>query len=127
MAVNLSVPVASELKPVSGLELGYAKASIKKENRKDLLVMRPGSLGNWISGVFTRNRFCSRAGSDMQNQSGKKRMRQGKISGALMVNTEMPCRSREADIRMPLKPVPLWRNCWIAIRVRFCLFDGCYS
>lgn len=30
MAVNLSVPMASELKPVLGLDLGYAKANIKK-------------------------------------------------------------------------------------------------
>jgi N-acetylglutamate synthase/N-acetylornithine aminotransferase len=40
MAVNLSPPDASHLHPVSGLELGVARAGIKKPNRKDLLLIR---------------------------------------------------------------------------------------
>ena len=52
MAVNLSVPVASELKPVSGLELGFAKANIKKADRKDLLVMKLAPEAT-VAGVFT--------------------------------------------------------------------------
>ena len=58
MAVNLSPPDASHLLPVPGLELGIARAGIKKLDRKDLLVMRvvPGATA---AGVFTRNRFCA--------------------------------------------------------------------
>jgi len=58
MAVNLSPPDASHLLPVPGLELGIARAGIKKPDRKDLLVMRvvPGATA---AGVFTRNRFCA--------------------------------------------------------------------
>src|SRR4029078_11461224 len=58
MAVNLSPPDASHLLPVPGLELGIARAGIKKPDRKDLLVMRvvPGATA---AGVFTRNRFCT--------------------------------------------------------------------
>ena len=40
MAVNLSPPDASQLLPVPGLELGIARAGIKKPNRKDLLLIR---------------------------------------------------------------------------------------
>jgi glutamate N-acetyltransferase/amino-acid N-acetyltransferase len=58
MAVNLSPPDASHLHPVSGLELGVARAGIKKPNRKDLLLIRvePGATA---AGVFTKNRFCA--------------------------------------------------------------------
>ena len=85
MAVNLSVPVASELKPVSGLELGYAKASIKKENRKDLLVMRLAPSAT-VSGVFTRNRFCA-APVRICKTNLEKTHAAGKNIRALMVNT----------------------------------------
>jgi glutamate N-acetyltransferase/amino-acid N-acetyltransferase len=58
VAVNLSPPDASQLLPVPGIELGVARAGIKKPNRKDLLVIRvaPGSAA---AGVFTKNRFCA--------------------------------------------------------------------
>lgn len=58
MAVNLPLPVPEALRPVPGLELGYAEAGIRKQNRKDLLVMRlaPGAT---VAGVFTLNRFCA--------------------------------------------------------------------
>jgi glutamate N-acetyltransferase/amino-acid N-acetyltransferase len=58
MAVNLPPPDASHLHPVSGFELGVARAGIKKPNRKDLLLIRvaPGAAA---AGVFTRNRFCA--------------------------------------------------------------------
>jgi len=58
MPVNLKLPVAAELAPVPGLELGYAQANIRKPDRKDLLVLRlaPSST---VSGVFTQNRFCA--------------------------------------------------------------------
>jgi glutamate N-acetyltransferase/amino-acid N-acetyltransferase len=58
MAVNLSPPDASQLFPVPGLELGIARAGIKKPNRKDLLLIRV-SPGTAAAGVFTRNRFCA--------------------------------------------------------------------
>ena len=58
MAVNLSPPDASQLLPVPGLELGIARAGIKKPNRKDLLLIRVGP-GATAAGTFTRNRFCA--------------------------------------------------------------------
>jgi len=58
MPVNLTPPVAAELLPVAGISLGIAKANIKSENRKDLLVMQLCD-GARVAGVFTRNRFCA--------------------------------------------------------------------
>jgi glutamate N-acetyltransferase/amino-acid N-acetyltransferase len=58
MAVNLSPPDASQLFPVPGLELGVARAGIKRPDRKDLLVIRVPP-GTTAAGVFTRNRFCA--------------------------------------------------------------------
>ena len=58
MAVNSPLPVAADLKPVAGIEIGFAEAGIKKPNRKDLLVMRLAD-GATVAGVFTKNRFCA--------------------------------------------------------------------
>jgi glutamate N-acetyltransferase/amino-acid N-acetyltransferase len=58
MAVNLPLPVAAELLPVAGIELGYAEAGVRKANRKDVLVMKLASSAT-VSGVFTTNRFCA--------------------------------------------------------------------
>lgn len=58
MAVNLPLPVASELLPVAGIELGFAEAGVRKANRKDLLVMKLAATAT-VSGVFTTNRFCA--------------------------------------------------------------------
>ncbi|MFZ2302946.1 MAG: bifunctional glutamate N-acetyltransferase/amino-acid acetyltransferase ArgJ [Gallionella sp.] len=58
MPVNLTPPVAAQLLPVAGVFLGVTEANIKRENRKDLLVMRL-SEGARIAGVFTQNRFCA--------------------------------------------------------------------
>ena len=58
MAVNLPLPVAAQLLPVNGVELGYAEAGIKKPGRKDVLVMRLAP-GTRVAGVFTTNRFCA--------------------------------------------------------------------
>jgi glutamate N-acetyltransferase / amino-acid N-acetyltransferase len=58
MAVNSPLPVAAELNPVAGIELGYAEAGIKKPNRKDVLVMKLAE-GATVAGVFTKNRFCA--------------------------------------------------------------------
>ncbi len=58
MPVNLVAPDPSGLHPVAGLELGTARAGIRKPGRRDLLVVRlaPGARA---AGVFTRNRFCA--------------------------------------------------------------------
>lgn len=58
MAVNLPLPVAADLKPVPGIELGYAEAGIRKAGRKDLLVMKLAPTAT-VAGVFTTNRFCA--------------------------------------------------------------------
>ena len=58
MPVNLTPPVAAQLLPVAGVFLGVTEANIKRENRKDLLVMQL-SEGARVAGVFTRNRFCA--------------------------------------------------------------------
>ncbi len=58
MSVNSPLPLASNLKPVAGFEMGYAQAGIKKPGRKDVLVMRLAE-GATVAGVFTTNRFCA--------------------------------------------------------------------
>ena len=58
MAVNLAAPQAGDLLAVAGIELGIARAGIKKPGRKDLLVVRIAE-GTSAAGVFTQNRFCA--------------------------------------------------------------------
>ena len=58
MAVNSPLPVAADLKPVNGIEIGFAQAGIKKPNRKDVLVMKLSTTAT-VAGVFTKNRFCA--------------------------------------------------------------------
>jgi glutamate N-acetyltransferase/amino-acid N-acetyltransferase len=58
MAVNSPHPVAEDLKPVHGIEIGFAEAGIKKPDRKDILVMKLAPTAT-VSGVFTKNRFCA--------------------------------------------------------------------
>ncbi len=58
MAVNLFSPEPASLHPVAGVELGSARAQIRKLNRRDLLVIRLAEGAN-VAGVFTRNRFCA--------------------------------------------------------------------
>ena len=58
MPVNLQSPAAGALLPVRGILLGTAEASIKKPNRKDLLVMQLTPQAT-VAGVFTQNRFCA--------------------------------------------------------------------
>jgi glutamate N-acetyltransferase/amino-acid N-acetyltransferase len=81
MAVNLPLPVAADLKPVAGVELGYAEAGIRKANRKDLLVIRlaPGAS---VAGVFTQNRFCA-----APVQVSKAHLQAGAAIRALVINT----------------------------------------
>jgi glutamate N-acetyltransferase/amino-acid N-acetyltransferase len=58
MAVNLAPPDPATLHPVAGVELGTARAGLKKAGRRDVLLIRlaPGAA---VAGVFTRNRFCA--------------------------------------------------------------------
>jgi glutamate N-acetyltransferase/amino-acid N-acetyltransferase len=58
MAVNSPLPIAADLKPVAGIDIGFAEAGIKKPNRKDVLVMKLAE-GATVAGVFTKNRFCA--------------------------------------------------------------------
>jgi glutamate N-acetyltransferase/amino-acid N-acetyltransferase len=58
MPVNLSPPQAQNLKPVAGVKLGFAKAEIRKPDRKDLLVISLDE-GSKVAGVFTENKFCA--------------------------------------------------------------------
>ena len=58
MAVNLRSPDPASLCPISGIELGWAEAGIRKPNRKDLLVVRIAD-GASVAGVFTQNRFSA--------------------------------------------------------------------
>lgn len=58
MAVNLSAPAATELKPINGIRLSTASAGIKKPGRQDvvLIELAPGS---HTAAVYTRNAFCA--------------------------------------------------------------------
>lgn len=58
MPVNLVAPEAHSLLPVPGVELGIAKAHIRKPDRKDMLVIKLVE-GARVAGVFTTNRFCA--------------------------------------------------------------------
>jgi glutamate N-acetyltransferase/amino-acid N-acetyltransferase len=58
MAVNFPLPTPFKLKPVPGIQLGYAEAGIKKPNRKDLLVMKLAPTAT-VAGVFTTSRCLS--------------------------------------------------------------------
>ena len=58
MPVNLSTPIASELRPVAGVRLGVAEAAIRKQNRRDLTLIEVAP-GSRVAGVFTLNRFCA--------------------------------------------------------------------
>src|SRR4051812_8671931 len=58
MAVNLAPPRADHLLSVSGVRLGFARAGIRKPDRKDLLLIALDE-GCRVAGVFTRNRFAA--------------------------------------------------------------------
>lgn len=81
MPVKLSAPLAESLLPVKGVQLGYAKAHIRKPDRKDVLVMTLPE-GSSVSGVFTLNRFCAAPVTVCKDH-----LQQGKGIRALLVNT----------------------------------------
>jgi glutamate N-acetyltransferase/amino-acid N-acetyltransferase len=84
MAVNSPLPVAADLKPVNGIELGFAEGGIKKPNRKDVLVMKLAE-GATVAGVFTKNRFC--AAPVQVSKANLAAVAGGKPIRALVVNT----------------------------------------
>ncbi|NQW69092.1 MAG: bifunctional ornithine acetyltransferase/N-acetylglutamate synthase, partial [Betaproteobacteria bacterium] len=84
MPVNLPIPQKTDLKPISGFEMGIAQAGIKKPNRKDLLVMTLAP-GSQVAGVFTLNRFCA-APVQVCREHLAQNGRHGEIR-ALVVNT----------------------------------------
>jgi glutamate N-acetyltransferase/amino-acid N-acetyltransferase len=85
MAVNSPIPVAADLLPVAGIELGHAEVGVRKANRKDLLVMKLAPTAT-VAGVFTQNRFCA-----APVQVSKAHLAAAEISGepvrALLINT----------------------------------------
>ncbi|MES2546984.1 MAG: bifunctional glutamate N-acetyltransferase/amino-acid acetyltransferase ArgJ [Pseudomonadota bacterium] len=58
MPVKLSAPTSSALLPVKGVQLGFAKAHVRKPDRKDVLVITVPEHSR-VAGVFTQNRFCA--------------------------------------------------------------------
>jgi len=85
MAVNLTPPNPAELKPVPGIQLGIAKAHVRKPDRKDVLVMKLAPSAT-VAGVFTQNRFC--AAPVLVCQSHLEQVRAGgQPIRALLVNT----------------------------------------
>ena len=85
MAVNSPLPVAADLKPVNGIEIGFAEAGIKKPNRKDVLVMKLADTAT-VAGVFTTNRFCA-APVQVSKSNLAAASDGGKPIRALVVNT----------------------------------------
>ncbi len=82
MPVNLLAPTANSLYPVKGVQLGFAKAQIRKSDRKDLLVIKLVE-GSHVAGVFTQNRFCAAPVTLCQQFLAK----QNNAIRALLVNT----------------------------------------
>ncbi|HEX8405341.1 MAG TPA: bifunctional glutamate N-acetyltransferase/amino-acid acetyltransferase ArgJ [Duganella sp.] len=85
MAVNSPLPVASALKPVAGIDIGFAEAGIKKPNRKDVLVMKVAPTAT-VAGVFTLNRFCAAPVQIAKAHLAAAR-ESGKPIAALLINT----------------------------------------
>ena len=85
MAVNSPLPIAADLQPVNGIEIGYAEAGIKKPGRKDVLVMKLADSAT-VAGVFTKNRFCA-APVQVSKANLEAVANGGKPIRALVVNT----------------------------------------
>ena len=58
MPVNLIAPLAADLLPLPGIEIGTASAGVRKANRKDVTVFKLEA-GSSVGAVFTQNRFCA--------------------------------------------------------------------
>jgi glutamate N-acetyltransferase/amino-acid N-acetyltransferase len=86
MPVNLTPPDAAQLLPVAGVSLGITEAGIKREKRKDLLVMQL-SEGARVAGVFTKNRFCAAPVTVAREHLAQAAMTGADGIRALVVNT----------------------------------------
>lgn len=82
MPVNLVPPARESLLPVGGVEIGTARAAIRKQGRRDVLVMRLAE-GSTVAGVFTTNRFRAAPVRVCQEHLGAS----GGAIRALLVNT----------------------------------------
>lgn len=82
MPVNLEAPRRAALLPVPGVDIGTARAAIRKPDRRDVLVLRlaPGATA---AGVFTKNRFCAAPVVVCREHLG----RNGGAVRAIVVNT----------------------------------------
>jgi glutamate N-acetyltransferase/amino-acid N-acetyltransferase len=58
MAVNLVPPRPEDLHPIKGVELGFAKAGIKRADRRDLMLVRIAKTAS-VAAVFTQNSFAA--------------------------------------------------------------------
>jgi glutamate N-acetyltransferase / amino-acid N-acetyltransferase len=80
MPVNLQTPIAEQLHAVPGLRIGVSMASIRKPNKRDLVVMALTE-GSSVAGVFTSNRFCAAPVQVCQQHLATQNIR------AILVNT----------------------------------------
>ena len=81
MPVNLSAPIASDLRPIAGIRIGTAEAGIKKPGRKDLTIFLLDE-GAAVASVFTQNRFCA-----APVQVAREHLASGSAIRALVINT----------------------------------------
>lgn len=86
MAVNFPLPVPSQLLPVPGIQLGFARAWIRKVDSKDLLVMKLTETAT-VAGVFTSNRFCAAPVQVCKAHLTSSTMINGLPIRALVINT----------------------------------------
>ena len=81
MPVNLATPARDALLPVAGVEIGTARAAIRKPGRRDVLVIRLAE-GSTVAGVFTTNRFMA-----APVRVCRQHLASGTPARALLVNT----------------------------------------
>ena len=81
MPVNLTAPIASELRPIAGIRIGTAEAGIKKPGRKDVTVFLLDE-ATAVASVFTQNRFCA-----APVQVAREHLAAGSVIRALVINT----------------------------------------
>jgi glutamate N-acetyltransferase/amino-acid N-acetyltransferase len=76
------------LHPVAGVRLGFAKAGVRKPDRKDLLIVAFDE-GTCAAGVFTSNRFCAAPVLVCREhlKRGKELIKKTLFTRALVVNT----------------------------------------
>lgn len=88
MPVKYSPLDNAALHPVSGVRLGFAKANVRKPDRKDMLVVLFDA-GTRAAGVFTMNRFCAAPVLVCREHLKKSRdiLKRSAETRALVVNT----------------------------------------